>query len=286
VHSKLYRSPATYANQRVLIIGNSASGRDLAMELVSTAALPVYQSRRSPSRWDGATPPEGIVWKPVVQEYRPETGSILFADGTILDDIDAVIYCTGYQPSFPFWNVDANDGLPLYDHAAGRLVGSYWHTFFRRWPTLGIVGMPRALTFRSFEYQAIALARLWSGRNSASLPAEQEQEAWERKREERTRREGKRFHDVAWDDGETHEWLGGLFEIAGLCTLKGEGMTPPPLGEDLVWAIEHIRKYPEPGRPDLAGRDGEEGGETLADEVDDWVLVGTGSSRKDSLAFI
>ena len=192
-----------------------------------------------------------------------------------------MIYCTGYQPSFPFWN-SARNGGDLYDYAAGRLVGSYWHTFFRDFSTLGIVGMPRALTFRSFEYQAIALARLWAGRNSVGLPGVEEQERWERERAQRTGRERKKFHDVPWDNGETHEWLGGLFEIAGLGTLKGEGMIPPALGPELVWAIEHLKKYPEPGRRKVGeGHSGKRVREG-ASEDEDWVVVGD----KDLLAFI
>ncbi|KAK5655467.1 hypothetical protein OQA88_5738 [Cercophora sp. LCS_1] len=274
VHSKLYRSPLTYTSKKVLVIGNSASGHDLAAELVSTASLPVYQSRRSPSRWDGGKPPPGIEWKPVIREYLT-SGRIVFDDDSYLDDIDTVIYCTGYQPSFPFWNAKTN-GRPLYDYAAGRLVNGYWHTFFRDFPTLGIVGMPRVLTFRGFEYQAIALARLWAGRNSQPLPSLAEQERWEKERAERKRRERKKFHDVAWDDGETHEWLGKLFDIAGLGTLKGEGMIPPALSEDLVWAIEHIRKYPEPGK--------DKSNEQDAQGSEDWVMVPC--TTKDSLEFI
>ncbi|KAK0632502.1 hypothetical protein B0T14DRAFT_420442 [Immersiella caudata] len=266
IHSKLYRSPLPYTNRKVLIVGNSASGHDLSAELTTTASLPVYQSRRSPSRWDGPSPPPGIAWKPTISEFLP-SGGILFSDGSILEDIDTVIYCTGYQPSFPFWNVKAN-GREFYDYATGRLVNSYWHTFIRDFPTLAVVGFPRALTFRSFEYQAIALARLWAERESKGLPHLAEQEKWEKEREERTRKERKKFHDVPWDNGETHEWLGGLFGMAGLGTLKGEGMIPPALSADLVWALEHLKKYPEPGKE--------------VEEDGEWVVV----ERKDLLAFI
>ncbi|KAI2619654.1 putative dimethylaniline monooxygenase [Hypoxylon sp. NC1633] len=307
-HSKYYRSPVAYTSKRVLLIGNSASGHDLTTELVSSAAQPVYQSRRSRSRWDGATPPPGVCWKPVIQAYTAD-GSIEFGDGTHLGvhDIDAVIYCTGYKPSFPFWNTRANGG-PLWDYADGdRLAtghGPYWHTFFRAHPSLGVVGVPRVLTFRSFEYQAVALARLFSGRNAAPLPPAAEQRRWECGRLQRARREGTKFHDIAWEGGETVEWLAGLFRIAGLGTLAGEGRIPPPLTREMVWAIEHIKKYPEPElQPESESvsksvdRDGKEmeregvgRGNGVAEDVreggrdDEWLLVER--PRKDLLGFL
>jgi hypothetical protein len=172
IHSKLYRSPLIYADKKVLVVGNSASGHDLTGEIASKAHLPVYQSRRSQSRWDGDEPPAGIEWKPTIKEYQPDEsgGTILFDDGTSLDDIDTVIYCTGYQSSYPFWNAEAN-GRPFYDYESNKLINNYWHTFIQDFPTLGVVGQQRALTFRSFEYQAITLARLFSGSNLPTLAA-------------------------------------------------------------------------------------------------------------------
>lgn len=246
MHSKYYRSPLPFKDKRVVVIGNSASGHDISAECVGIVKFPVYVSRRSRSRWDGDQPPEGIAWKPVIKEYKPD-GRILFDDGTWLDGVDVVIYCTGYKASFPFWNYKANGGQ-LWDYERNKLHGCYWHTFLRDFPTIAVVGIPRTLTFRSFEYQAIAIARLWSERNSLSLPSPEEQLAWEQDRMERCRREHKNFHDIPWDDGETQGYLTFLFEFAGLGTFQGEGRLPPPLGPDIVWAIEHVKKYPEPPR--------------------------------------
>jgi hypothetical protein len=248
VHSKTYRVPSAFAGQKVVVIGNSASGHDVANELTTTAALPVFQSRRSRSRWDGETPPSGIEWKPVIAEFE-EGGGIVFTDGTRLDDVDKVIYCTGYKPSFPFWNSEAN-GRQLWDYEKGKLIDGYQHTFLQDISSVAIVGLPRVLTFRSFEYQAIALARLFSQRNARPLPPVSEQQRWEREREEYSRKNGTKFHDIAWETGETLNWFQGLFDIAGLGTLRGEGRIPPTIGEAMIWALEHIKKYPEPGNGD------------------------------------
>ncbi|KAK7751244.1 hypothetical protein SLS62_006789 [Diatrype stigma] len=320
VHSKHYRTPLVYASKRVVVVGNSASGHDVTAELVSTAHLPVYQSRRSPSRWDGDKPPPGIAWKPVIREFQihaspnPNPGSsshpsgrIVFDDDTYLDldtDVDVVLYCTGYKPSFPFWEPSRHSGRALWDYAPGadRLAGggSYWHTFFTQYPTLAAVGVPRTLTFRSFEYQGVAVARLWAGRAARPLPPAAEQRTWERERAARARREGRRFHDVPWEGGEAREWLRGLFDLAGLGTLDGDGRVPPVLTRELVWALENVRKYPEPGRGEGGGGDGaDESGleatsrsiaaparpEAVEEDAGEWVMVHR-PYKMDLLGFI
>ncbi|KAF4624022.1 hypothetical protein G7Y89_g14154 [Cudoniella acicularis] len=281
VHSKIYRTPLLWKDKRVLVIGNSASGHDVTAELISTAQLPVYQSRRSASRWDGSEPPPGIAWKPIVKEYL-SSGRIIFDDDTYLDGIDTVIYCTGYLASFPFWNAK-NNGREIWDYSRNKLVKNYLHTFFQDFSTLAVVGIPRVLTFRSFEYQAIALARLFAGRESVKLPPVEEQEKWEKEREVQRKKDGKKYHDIEWDTGETLRWLDDLYRIAGLPLLTGEGRVPPVLGEEVRWAIEHLRKYPEPGTGDDGN--GKEKEEESLSSGGGWVLVDRGL-QKDLLSFI
>lgn len=252
VHSKYYRSPDVYRGQRVLTIGNSASGFDIMNELTTTARLPVYSSRRHRSPFEGDVPGPGIAWKPVVARYREADGAVEFADGTVLgaDEVDRVVYCTGYRPSFPFWNARRN-GRELYDYDAGKLVATYWHTFFSDLGTLAVVGIQKALTFRSFEYQAVALARLFAGRSALPLPPPREMRRWEEDRLRWVRETGRKFHDVESEPGkmgsDTLVWLGFLYKMAGLGTLSGDGRLPPVLSKEMLHALKTIRKYPQPG---------------------------------------
>jgi hypothetical protein len=166
----------------------------------------------------------------IIQEYDSSTGAIRFEDGTELTDIDVIIYCTGYKLSYPFWNAHANGG-PLFDYAENRLLQSYQHTFSRAFPqTLGIVGFPRVLNFRSFEYQAVALARLYSGRNAVPLPPLATQEKWEKERLELVKKERRKFHDIKWESGKTMDWFRYLFQFSGLPQLEGWCMFPPVFG--------------------------------------------------------
>lgn len=250
VHSKYYRSPAVYSGQRVLTIGNSASGFDIMNELTKAARLPVYNSRRHRSPFEGDEPGPGINWRPVISRYRDD-GTIEFEDGTALgaDEVDKVVYCTGYRPSFPFWNAERN-GRQIYDYENGKLVNTYWHTFFSDYSTLAIVGIQKALTFRSFEYQAVALARVFAGRNALPLPPAREMRKWEQDRLRWVQETGRKFHDVESEPGrlgqDTLVWLGFLYKMAGLGTLSGAGRLPPVLSKEVVDALKNIRKYPRP----------------------------------------
>lgn len=232
-------------------------------------------SRRSRSRWDGDEPPPGVIWKPIISEYCLD-GTIIFEDGTTLGDIDKIVYCTGYKPSFPFWNERTN-GRPLYDYRHDRIINNYQHTFVHDFPTLALLGFPRVLTFRSFEYQAISIARLWANRAARPLPEISEQKLWFKQRAEETKAGGTKFHQIEWDYGETMDWFRYLFELAGLPLLEGFGRCPPTLGEETRWAIDHVKKYPEPGKGKSPLWKSDKGG-----SAEDWEMV----EHKDSLHFI
>lgn len=259
-------------------------------DLTKTANLPVYNSRRSRGHFEGDKPDPGLEWKGVITRYHLD-GTIEFDDGTTLapGTVDKIVYCTGYRPSFPFWNVQ-NNGRPFYDYDNGKLVNNYWHTFCHDYPTVAIVGIQKSLTFRSFEYQAIALARLFAGRNVLSLPPVREMQAWETKRLREVQARGTKFHDIETQIGgltdATFTWLGFLYQLSGLGTLKGDGRIPPALSKDLLWALKNIRKYPDPGAGKQAGdttmtndkelisdvRWNQDGCSREADE-DEWIVI-------------
>lgn len=287
VHSKYYRSASLYTGKRILTIGNSASGWDVMNELAQTARRPVYNSRRHRSPFEGEEPEPGTAWKPVITRYRDD-GTIEFEDGTTLgpDEVDKVVYCTGYRPSFPFWNAEKN-GRGIYDYENGKLVGTYWHTFFSDHQTLGIVGIQKALTFRSFEYQAVALARLFAGRNVLPLPPAREMRKWEDDRLRWVQETGRKYHDIESQPGrlgdDTLVWLGFLYKMAGLGTLKGDGRLPPVLSTEVLEALKNIHKYPivDPDAKRL-GPGSHDGRKSIADtsrksegskDESEWVLV-------------
>ncbi|CCE85605.1 Piso0_005219 [Millerozyma farinosa CBS 7064] len=165
-HAKFYRSPDLYAGKNVLVVGSRASGTDLAKSIAKKANL-VYQSIRTP-RASFKPDSYGIVQKPIVKKYEvvsSTTFKAFFDDGTESDELDYVIYGTGYQFSFPFLD-------SLYKESGVQLIKDgtvitdlFQHTFAISQPLLAFVGMPiDGISFRVFEYQAILVSRYLAGK--------------------------------------------------------------------------------------------------------------------------
>ncbi|GAA5894041.1 hypothetical protein JCM8208_002329, partial [Rhodotorula glutinis] len=117
-HARWYRDAEQFKEKTVLVIGNSASGYDITRELASSiysrrladpsAPLPrIYQSARSPPAlgipWDAPDAPE---YSKEVRELPPikrvEGRRIEFENGEVVEDVDTVMFATGYYFSFPF----------------------------------------------------------------------------------------------------------------------------------------------------------------------------------------
>ncbi|GAA6058243.1 hypothetical protein JCM3770_007431 [Rhodotorula araucariae] len=117
-HARWYRDANLYKDKTVLVIGNSASGYDIARELAASiherrkvdrsAPLPrIYQAARSPPAlgipWDAPDAPE---YSKEVRTFPPikrvEGGKIEFDNGEVIANVDAIIFATGYYFSFPF----------------------------------------------------------------------------------------------------------------------------------------------------------------------------------------
>ncbi len=148
----------------------------------------------------------------------------------MLHDIDQVILCTGYHFSHPFLpDLHEDDTLPQ-DASDTVLVtdGTQMHNlhkdiFYIPDPTLSFVGVPfYTATFTCFEFQAIAVAAVLSGR--AWLPREEEMREEYRRRVE-TKGYGRAFHSlrdqqVAYAN-ELLEWINGQAETTGAERVEG-----------------------------------------------------------------
>lgn len=200
IHSKAYRDKELYRNKRVVVVGASVSGADLAHDLAEVAAAPltaVVRGRYHCFFGDHAFQHPNIVRKPSISRVETVNGqaTLYFEDGTSASGVDHIIFATGYTWSLPF--------LPQVPTRNNRVPNLYQHIFWQKDPTLCFVGAVQGgFTFKIFEWQAVTAARFLAGR--VSLPPVAEQIRWE---EERIAKigDGPAFHAIYFDRKEDFE---------------------------------------------------------------------------------
>ena len=191
----------------------------------------------------------GIASFNIPSEEQNTPGSVTLVDGTVLNDIDRVVICTGYLFTLPFL-LDLHDDSITPEHANDTVVitdGTQMHNlhkdiFYIPDPTLAFVGIPfYTATFSFFEFQAIAVAAVCSGR--AWVPSEQEMRT---EYAERVRRKGsgRALHNlkgvsVEYVD-ELVEWLNAQAEVTG--TEKVEGYSKEWQEEAKLMAEKYVKK--------------------------------------------
>lgn len=157
------------------MVGASVSAADIAFDLTNTAKGPVHAvvigHTANGYFGDGAFYHPKIARHPSITKVSGRT--VHFADNTSVDEVDHIIFGTGYTWSLPF--------LPNVPVRNNRVPGLYQHVVWRDDPTLLFVGAVGAgLTFKIFEWQAVYAARLLAGRGT--LPSSQEMSKWEEDR--------------------------------------------------------------------------------------------------------
>eukprot|EP00892_Ulva_mutabilis_P007447 jgi/Ulvmu1/5074/UM021_0091.1 len=175
-HSHSYRHPDVYSGKRVLIVGAHASGEDIAWDIAPYAAA-VVMSAKSWMKEEFAHvrgpfgPANNMYRRPWVSRMGSD-GTIEFEDGSSVQDIDIVMFCTGYHYAMPFLDAEIVDTSrshvrPLYQHLLHPAFGA----------SLSFVGLPfKVVPFPQFEVQTRYVARLLSGK--ATLPSQHEMHNW------------------------------------------------------------------------------------------------------------
>ncbi|KAK4176342.1 putative monooxygenase [Triangularia setosa] len=204
-HSKHFRRGEKYKGKKVIVVGGSVSAHEIVHEILPFAQKPVIASiRGDPIPSFGWTPfiHPHIVIKKQISSLCPVTATVSFADGSVVKDVDHIVFATGYTFAFPF--------LPAVqkrvEKAYRRLPGVYQHTFDTLDPTLTFVGMlGGGFTFKVYEWQAVAVARHLAGR-ARPLPSIADQQLWEAKRVV-AKKGGKDYYSIAPDYKDFFEFL-------------------------------------------------------------------------------
>ena len=164
-----YRHPEVFQGKHLVILGAASSGQDICLEIAKCAEK-VYLSHKSTLR---CKLPENVEQhKPIT--YVSMDGTVVFDDGQ-QRKVDTIVFCTGYNISFPFLNNDCNIQV-----SNNRVTHLYKHIFNTKYPTLSFVGLCfRFCVFPHFSVQAQYIAAVLSGRKE--LPSEEEMNADEEK---------------------------------------------------------------------------------------------------------
>lgn len=175
-HSKTFDSPDLFHGKRVVVVGSSASAIDIGSQINQVSKGKLLVSQRTESYLLPSTETDKVYFPEIVEFLPPNRGerAIRFADGRVEEEIDSIVFCTGYFYSFPF--LSSLDPPLITDGRRVRNV--YQHLFYIDNPTLVFpVLMQRVIPFPMSENQAAVVARVWSGR--LTLPSRDEMKAWE-----------------------------------------------------------------------------------------------------------
>ncbi|KAH8162708.1 hypothetical protein CIB48_g5531 [Xylaria polymorpha] len=234
LHCKYYPELSHFEGKRVVVVGGSISAFDTLHDIRTVTKGPVISSLREPNAsfgWVPFTHPH-IDVRSEISSFDPETGRINFADGSSADDVDLVVFGTGYEFSFPF--------LPNVKVVNGRVPGLYEHVFNVDDLSLVFLGMVYgAFGIRVFEWQAVAAARVLAGH--ATLPSRSEMKKWEK---DRVAKKGDNvsFLSLIPDFEEPYE---ALRAIAGDPAVGTEGRILPkydPAWGDAFWRVVKYRQ--------------------------------------------
>mmetsp|Transcript_14585 Transcript_14585/g.20612 ORF Transcript_14585/g.20612 Transcript_14585/m.20612 type:complete len:515 (-) Transcript_14585:412-1956(-) len=175
MHSVEYDDPAQFEGQTVLCVGGRASGADLAREISMHAKLVYLSDTTCDPLTDEGQPhtSDNVLWVPRTMAVE-EGSKIRFGDGCAVapDDVDTIVFCSGYDYSFPF--INDQSCLDIQNVPGERrvkpLYEQLWHA---KYPNLAFVGLPHSVVpFPCFELQMEAIVSQYKGK--CNLPSKEE----------------------------------------------------------------------------------------------------------------
>ncbi|KAH7318600.1 hypothetical protein B0I35DRAFT_432488 [Stachybotrys elegans] len=221
-HSKNYRKPDDFRDKKVVIVGNGPSGSDLAAQIsAASQRRPILSVRH-------ATPPARLAHIRCeeiaeIDEFLVDTRGIRCKDGHVENDLDAIIYCTGFLYSYPFLP-DFQSQLITGGHG---VHGLYKHLFLVQHPTLVFPGLNMKSTpWQLSESQAAVISAVWA--NQLDLPPVEEMQKWSRELSEDL---GDFPH--VFKAGEDVRYINELHDWAIQAGFLGK--EPPLWNEEMAW---------------------------------------------------
>lgn len=168
IHAADFRSGDDHLGERVLVWGAHASGTDL-VRLIAPHAASIFWSGHADTMTAASADLPNVHCHADITAYHGSTFS--FADGEDVQEIDTLIYCTGYAYEFPFFSAD------LLNHNGERIDDLYLDLIHAECPTLAFIGIPSLIIpFPLFDAQSRWLSALWRG--TFTLADQSARQAW------------------------------------------------------------------------------------------------------------
>ena len=172
MHSIDFDKPGVFKNKHVLILGAKASGTDIAMQIKHFATKVVVCDKYFQADVDPASLKmkyehekiSNVFWHCNIDRFHSD-GSIDTVDGKRIENIDVVIYCTGYEYSFPFCKNEKFPEGETIVHTSGRRVNNlYKQCIHKGMPSLSFVGLPYSVVpYQLMELQAKVISSFIAG---------------------------------------------------------------------------------------------------------------------------
>ncbi|KAG1741626.1 FAD/NAD(P)-binding domain-containing protein [Suillus lakei] len=167
-----------HEGKRVLIIGNANSANEMAAQLVPVAQTPIYRSTRRISVFP-SLPDTRIQDIGPVSRYTTNDNDKIIAhiqDGTAIENIDVVLFGTGYYPHVPYLRVLHPDSdpdprtltrtlVPLTSRTTTptRIPSLHNQILYAHNPTLAFIGAPTSfIPFTLADLTSTWLSLAWS----------------------------------------------------------------------------------------------------------------------------
>ncbi|XP_074648025.1 uncharacterized protein LOC141903691 isoform X2 [Tubulanus polymorphus] len=211
IHSHNYRHPESYIDKTVLLLGAGPSGQDIALDLAPLAKQVILSHNHDRLQ---SPLPSNMKQTRGIKRFVG-TDVVLLDDDSRIDGVDVIMYCTGYEYTFPFLSADCQ--VTVRDN---RVYPLYKHLINISHPTQFLIGICSTICpFPHFDFQIRFAIGTLGG--AITLPDTESMKA-DIEADYRWRRE-----QIGWPHRYAHKlgnlqwaYIDELAEISGITTLK------------------------------------------------------------------
>lgn len=204
IHSRKFVNCEIGRGKNVLVVGGGSSGSDIVNQMW-TVANKVYLSGSNVKKHDLAT----VV--PRIRQADWTQRSVLLENGEKLENIDLLVYATGYLFSYPFLTGELRRALlKTESDSTERLYNLWQQIFYVRDPTLAFSLLPGLIIpFPLAELQAALMVKVFT--NKLKVPRVPDDELYKDRLAQRAK-----YHQIAdFKDVDYYRELQSLLDEAG-----------------------------------------------------------------------